>query len=124
MKTNTKRIIKRMICFVVMVSMLSQSSVQTALAWSDTSSVTEQATNSTTAELEAGTAQTAATEEETTVEPEILEEIEENRGEFSKEYLLSDNSRAVVVYPEHCQDHCGFRQGSCAQGRIIPEYFS
>ena len=98
---KTKTIIKRIICFVVMVSMLSQCSVQTALAWPGTTPQTEEETdNAAELEMQEGTEEAEATEEETAVEPEILHEIEENRGEFSKEYLMSDNSHTVVVYPE------------------------
>ncbi|MDE6016241.1 MAG: DNRLRE domain-containing protein [Acetatifactor sp.] len=38
--------------------------------------------------------------EESDVQPEVLNEIEERRDTFSKEYLLSDNSRVLVVYPQ------------------------
>ena len=73
-----------MICFMVIVALLLQNGGQTVWAWSGNPIETE-ADN---------------TLEEETEEPKILHEIEENRGEFSKEYLLSDNSRTLVVYPQ------------------------
>ena len=46
-------------------------------------------------------------------EPELLEEIESRRSLYSKEYLCSDGSRQLFVYPEpvHYEDE---------QGRLLP----
>ena len=103
MKTNTKGKIKRSICFALTAILLSQGSAQTVLAWPGETPVTgAEATESivTDPAVEDTEAGESGSTEESATEPEILQEIEENRGEFSKEYLLSDNSHAVVVYPE------------------------
>ena len=99
MKRNIRKSIRRVICFVMILSLLSQNGIATVWAETDKSTTAQDTVE-------------AAVEENSTP-PEILNEIEENRGEFSKEYLLSDNSRAVIVYSE--QVHYETEDGSMAE---------
>lgn len=108
MKKKMRRGIQRIICFVVILAMLSQENLQTVMAWSDPSAATEQQTEDTVLsgeenDLSAGDA----------VPPAILSEVEDKRGEFSKEYLLSDNSRMMVVYSQ--QVHYETDDGNLAE---------
>lgn len=103
MRKHKRKIMNQVLCFAVIFSMLSQNGILTVLAEPDGQMKTEAVTESTDDSGGVTGTNTEITDvisEESSTSPDIISEIEENRGEFSKEYLLSDNSRAVVVYPQ------------------------
>ena len=115
-KKRASRTLRRILCYTLTVSLLIQNNVLTAEARTDSEAMSVQTkaqtdigintmnedsiapsdTNISGINSETDIPQT----EESDVQPEVLNEIEEKRDTFSKEYLLSDNSRVLVVYPQ------------------------
>ncbi|MBE5879951.1 MAG: DNRLRE domain-containing protein, partial [Lachnospiraceae bacterium] len=104
MHQKTKKLSKILLCFALVLVMLTQSVTPVIYAKPEDKGRQEEAT-------EEGTEEIPEEELQAEEEPErvILHEVEKNRGEYSKEYLLSDNSRSVIVYPDkvHYEDENG-----------------
>ncbi len=100
---------RRFISYIIILSMLVQNETITALAWSNPVESVDQDAEEVLIPME----ENGDFSEESEATPEILSEIEDRRSEFSKEYLLSDNSRVVVVYPQ--QIHYETENGELAE---------
>ncbi|MBR5578819.1 MAG: DNRLRE domain-containing protein, partial [Lachnospiraceae bacterium] len=93
---------KRLLSLLLAVSLLLQNGGITGYAAAKTTLPSENSAEAYVGEKE--TEETLEPEEKELREelpaPEILSEVEENRGTHSKEYLLSDQSHAVYLYQE------------------------
>jgi len=92
-----------MLCLILTLAMVAESEPVTALAGTINNGAAQGAGES--AGTSAGGADSASGADLTDISAgdlpaQILSEIEANRSEFSKEYLLSDQSRAVIVYSQ------------------------
>ncbi len=103
------KIIRQIISFLLILSLTVQSETVTALAWSDARQDVETGAE----DMGDGIAEDRIWPEESTANLEVLCEVEGKRGEFSKEYQMSDNSRVVMVYPQ--QIHYETEEGTLAE---------
>ena len=98
--------IKRMLCLILTLAMVAESEPVTALAATINNGAvqgmgTSAGKNADGSGSTANVDMTSASDiSGGNVSAQILSEIEANRSEFSKEYLLSDQSRAVILYSQ------------------------
>ena len=98
MRRRRKELQKRMLCAALIVSLLCQNGMDTVFAKQENGAgkpniQTEETVSDGDLQMPDGTEVTGGD-----AEPFIMGELAENRGLYSKEYLLSDRSHAVVIY--------------------------
>lgn len=107
MKKHLRKPLRRLLSLALIGTLVSQSTLQNVSAKGSVPKGTE-------------TAVAAEAQDQNAAQPQILNEIAENRSYFSKEYLLSDNSREILVYPQ--QIHYQTEDGVLAEidNSLIP----